>query len=224
MLRHSELFQAEGIQIDTEWLEWTRHLNDESQYFISEQEVFDENGGGDNVMMADMDALGDRVKAMEVADKDDGGGDVGHGDEQGGAGDAGKEAANDDASGVDDNDDGFSEVGEDDAETLGIVDQDTLLHDPELIPEELTFAPGEGQVLISVFTDENVEHLAFPIIFCGEKRPDNKDRVVPVHYSDICKYELRSVDQQVARHIPNLFFKMKKIQMKSMMDTVSLTM
>ena len=79
--------------------------------------------------MADVDTLGDGVEAIEVADKDDGGGDVAHGDkqggvgdagkeaanEQGGAGDAGKEAANDDAGGGnDDNDDDFTEVGEDD--------------------------------------------------------------------------------------------------------------
>ncbi len=143
------MFQVEGIQIDTEWLEWTRHLDDESRCFISEQEVFDEDGGGDNVMMADVDALGNEVEAMEAADENDdgGGGDVGHCDEQGGAGDVGKEGASEqggagdagkdianDDDGGDDDDDGFSEVGEDDAETLGIVDQDTLLHDPKLIP------------------------------------------------------------------------------------------
>ena len=71
--------------------------------------------------------------------------------------------------------------------TLSIVDQDTLLHDPEFIPGEFIFVPGEGQVLISMFTDENVEYLAFLTILCGEKGPDNKDCVVPVHHSDICK-------------------------------------
>ena len=57
---------------------------------------------------------------------------------------------------------------------------DTMLDDYEpiipqpdepLIPQELTFAPGEGQIPVSMFKDD----LAFPTIFCGQKRPDNCD-------------------------------------------------
>ena len=40
----------------------------------------------------------------------------------------------------------------------------------------------------------------------------------------MCKYELRSVDRQVATNVSNVFFKFKKIQMKSVMAKKSLLM
>ena len=43
-------------------------------------------------------------------------------------------------------------------------------------------------------------------------------------YSDVCKYELRSVDRHVANNVPNIFFKFKKVQMKSVMAKKSLLM
>ena len=107
---------------------------------------------------------------------------------------------------------------------------DTMLDDNEpiipqpdepLIPQELTFAPGKGQIPVSVFKDENAEYLVFPTIFCGQKRPDNYDRVHKVHYSDICKYELRCVDRRVASNVPNLFFKVKRLQIKQVCDKVT---
>ena len=66
----------------------------------------------------------------------------------------------------------------------------TLEDVAETVPEELTFATDEGQKTISVFEDTDSEYLAFPTIFCGQLRVDNKDQHIPVHYSDICKYEL----------------------------------
>ena len=114
-----------------------------------------------------------------------------------------------------------------------VADMDTMLGDYEpiipqpdepLVPQELTFAPGEGQIPVSVFKDENAEYLAFPTIFCGQKRPDNHDRVHNVHYSDICKYELRCVDRRVASNVPNLFFKVKRLQIKQVCDKVTLAL
>ena len=96
--------------------------------------------------------------------------------------------------------------------------------DEPLVPQELTFAPGEGQIPVSVFKDENAEYLAFPTIFCGQKRPDNRDRVHNVPYSDICKYELRCVDRRVASNVPNLFFKVKQLQIKQVCDKVTLAL
>ena len=85
----------------------------------------------------------------------------------------------------------------------GIGDMDTMLHEQDIsqrhvtlenvaetVPEELTFAPGEGQKPISVFEDTDFEYLVFPTMFCGQQRADNKNKYIPVHYSDICKYEL----------------------------------
>ena len=97
----------------------------------------------------------------------------------------------------------FAEENEDNLVSCAI-DMDTMLDDyypiipqPDepLVPDELAFAPGESQVPLSVFQDENAEYLAFPTIYCGEKRPDNSERVHKVHYSDICKYKLRCADR-----------------------------
>ena len=123
----------------------------------------------------------------------------------------------------------FSED-EDNFETCAI-DMDTMLDDNDpILPQsdepvtaqEMTFAPGEGQIPLSVFKDENAEYLAFPSIFCGQKRPDNSERSHIVHYSDICKYELRCVDRRVASNIPNIFFKLKRLQIKQVCDKVTL--
>ena len=64
------------------------------------------------------------------------------------------------------------------------VDVDTMLdnYDPTvptcnelLSPQEITFAPGEGQVPLSIFNDDNTEYLSFPTISCRQKRPDNRE-------------------------------------------------
>ena len=109
-------------------------------------------------------------------------------------------------------------------EDIHNIDRDTMLSAPETIPRELTFAPGEGQHPISVFHDPDAEYLSFPTIFCGQRRPKDKERHSTVHYTEICKYELRSVDRRVATNIANVFFKLKKVQMKHVLDRVSLAM
>ena len=48
-------------------------------------------------------------------------------------------------------------------------------------------ALGERSVLLSIFRDKYSEDLAYPGIFLGQKRPENDDSLVYVHYSDICK-------------------------------------
>ena len=104
------------------------------------------------------------------------------------------------------------------------IHRDTMLSAPETVPRELTFAPGEGQHPISVFHDPDAEYLSFPTIFCGQRRPSDEERHSTVHYTEICKYELRSVDRRVATNIANVFFKLKKVQMKHVLDRVSLAM
>ena len=39
----------------------------------------------------------------------------------------------------------------------------------------LTFAPGEGQHPLSLYQDKDAEHLCFPSIVCGERRPGKED-------------------------------------------------
>ena len=109
-------------------------------------------------------------------------------------------------------------------EEMSNINRDTMLSAPETVPKELTFAPGEGQHPISVFHDPDAEYLSFPTIFCGERRASDEERHTSVHYTEICKYELRSVDRRVASNVPNMFFKLKKVQMKHVLDRVSLAM
>ena len=67
---------------------------------------------------------------------------------------------------------------------------------------------------MSIFRDKYSEELAYPGIFLGQKRPENEQRLVDVHYSHICKSELRRSDRRAAMSTENTFFKTKKLQMK----------
>ena len=62
----------------------------------------------------------------------------------------------------------YEEVSNDDYEILGAVDRDTLLQDAANYTKGFTFAPGQGKVPKSIFSDDDVEYLAFPTIFCGQ--------------------------------------------------------
>ena len=102
---------------------------------------------------------------------------------------------------------------------------DTMLDTQELDPNQVvSFSPGEGQKPLSMFKDCDSEYLAFPTIFCGHRRKSNSEREVDVHYADICKWELRSVDRRVALCVPNMFFKMKALQIKQVSDKVWLAL
>ena len=102
---------------------------------------------------------------------------------------------------------------------------DTLVDDADIdntYDKVFTFAPGEGQHPLSLYNDKDAEYLCFPSIFCGQTPPSKEERIVPVYYSDIVKWELRSVDRRAAQSVPNLFFKHKKLQMKQISDKVNL--
>ena len=86
---------------------------------------------------------------------------------------------------------------------------DTLVDDADIenkYNQVLTFAPGEGQHPLSLYHDKDAECLCLPSIFCGEKRPGKEDRCVHVYFSDIVKWELRSVNRRAAQLVPNIFF------------------
>lgn len=61
-------------------------------------------------------------------------------------------------------------------------------------------------------------------MYCGVKRLDNSERAVPLYYSDICKWERRSIDRRVALCVPNIFFKLKRLQLKQIKDKVTLAL
>ena len=129
------------------------------------------------------------------------------------------EFSSNDQSVSDSESDAFSEIDGDDNETpvMTLLDEQTFDKN-----EVLSVAPGEGQKPLSLFKDPDAEYLAFPTLFCGQKRVPNSDRRVPVYYSDICKWELRCVDRRVALHVPNIFFKMKKLQIEQVCSKVHL--
>ncbi len=96
---------------------------------------------------------------------------------------------------------------------------DTMLTSPDFVTENerqhiLNIAPGEGNRPLSIFRDRYSEELAYPGIFLGQKRPDNASRLTEVHYSEICKSELRQSDCKAAMCVESIFFKTKKLQMK----------
>ena len=117
--------------------------------------------------------------------------------------------------------DHFSEI--DSNGQVGNVD--TLGDDASLenkYDQVFTSAPGEGQHPLSLYHDVDVKYLCFPTIFCGQERSSKEERTVAVHYSDIVKWELRSVDRRAAQCVPNIFFKHKRLQMKQISDQVNL--
>ena len=120
-------------------------------------------------------------------------------------------------------DDDFSEVDENE---LHSGNMETLLDEAEGVSNSSVFniAPGEGQTPLGIFQDTKAEYLSFPAIFCGQERPSNKEREKPVYYSDICKWELRCYDRRVASCVANLFFKLKKVQLKQVSNKVNLVM
>ena len=92
---------------------------------------------------------------------------------------------------------------------------DTLLQPQDLLEEShqiLSIAPGEGNHPLNIFFDKQSEILSFPCIYAGQSFPEDQEQ--KVYYSDLCKSELRRSDRRVAGNIPNLFYKMKKLQMQ----------
>ena len=104
---------------------------------------------------------------------------------------------------------------------------DTLLQEPDITQDGdriISFAPGEGNRPLGIFTDKDSEFLSFPTIYCGKRQPDNSERLVPVHYSTMCKWELRSKDRRVAQSVPNIFYKLKKLQIRQIQGSASLSL
>ncbi|XP_064645914.1 uncharacterized protein LOC135499178 [Lineus longissimus] len=105
---------------------------------------------------------------------------------------------------------------------------DTMLDDQNIERvRPLTFAPGEDRSPLSLFQDEDAEYLSFPTIFCGERMPHDREKNSnnpKLHYSDVCKWQLRAEDRRVSQNVPNLFFKAKKLQIKQVCDKGTLAM
>ena len=83
----------------------------------------------------------------------------------------------------------------------------------------LNLAPAEGSRPLYIFRDKFSEEMAYLGIFLGQGRPENDKRLTPVHYSEICKSELRRSDRRAAICVENSFCKTKKLQMKILLGT-----
>ncbi|KAK3090521.1 hypothetical protein FSP39_012459 [Pinctada imbricata] len=200
LMKESDLYRNSGVKIDESWAE---NMNNDCREIVKEflcnssHENGNQNDNQDNLNGSNDDMLcTDHVSR-----------------------DQSKTSVQDETGYESDN---FSEI--DSAENV-TGNADTLLEDEsQHTDRSYIFAPGEGQHPLSLYTDHDAEYLSFPSIFCGQRRPDNKDRLVPVNYSDIVKWELRSLDRRAAQSVPNIFFKLKKIQLKQISDKVHLAM
>lgn len=104
---------------------------------------------------------------------------------------------------------------------------DTLLEQTNVAENAdkiISFAPGEGNKPLGIFLDKDSEYLSFPSIFCGKRRPENNERQVPVSYSTVAKWELRSRDRRAAMSVPNIFYKLKKLQIKQIQDSACISL
>jgi len=104
---------------------------------------------------------------------------------------------------------------------------DTLLQLPDISEnyfEIITFAPAEENKPLGLFMDKDSEFLSFPTIFCGRCRPANKERKVAVSYSTIAKWGLRCQDRRAAQSVRNIFYKLKKLQIKQVQDTARISL
>ena len=190
MLQNSNLYKNENIQLNTDWL---NSISDDSGSLIKEVEVFDpisehlSNDNETNIVAEShsTEAMTNEENEINVGSSNNDNieklNDVQH---------TNTEINNDKIKLID-----MNEVDED----SNAIHRDTLLHeediphaDPKSFPHELIFAPGEGHRPVSIFQDADVEYLAFPTIFCGQRRKENRYKV---NYSDVCKYELCSVDR-----------------------------
>ena len=71
--------------------------------------------------------------------------------------------------------------------------------------------------------DKGSQFLSFPTVYCGKTRPDNKERATPVHYSTICKWDLRSQDRRVTQSVPKIVFKLK-LQIKQVQNSACISL
>ncbi len=109
---------------------------------------------------------------------------------------------NENSNGSDDQTNPEDNWSEDEAEILAGV-TDSMLTAPDFVDHNerqgiYNFAPAEGNRPLSIFRDQYSEELAYPGIFFDQKRPDDKQRLKSVYYSEICKSELRQFDRRTA--------------------------
>ena len=199
LVQNSELFKNEGVKVGDGWL---NSLNNSGECL-----EFIDQGEMKNVRKIDsyrdcnasnVNEVGKSVSANDVTCSDEN---------------------------VENGNDSDDEWCEETEYPSGVMD--TLLQEPDMTEHGdniISFAPGEGNRPLGIFIDRDSEFLSFPSIYCGKRRADNKERLVPVQYSTICKWELRSQDRRVAQSVANIFYKLKKLQIKQIQGSASVSL
>ena len=192
----SELFQNEGVQVAENWLNMIDEIDEVWSEFVTRHNL-KSSDTGEFVNQTDEKHDEDNILTKENTNSCND-----HNDN--------------------DSDDEWCEETE---RQPGVMD--TLLQEPDIAEHAdniISFAPAEGNRPLGIFIDKDLEFLSFPSIFCGKRRVENSDRLVPVHYSTICKWELRARDRRVAQSVPNIFYKLKKLQIKQIQGSASLSL
>ena len=187
LVRNSEIFKNEGIQVMDNYISNTVNNEDEWSEFITDDVTNTSKALSNN----------SNSQSLEKAET---------------------ETRNDTLD--NDTDDEWCETTE---QPSGVMD--TLLQEPDITQDGdriISFAPGEGNRPLGIFMDKDSEYLSFPTIYCGKRQADNSERLAPVHYSTMCKWELRSKDRRVAQSVPNIFYKLKKLQIRQVQGSASL--
>ena len=202
LVETSELFKKEGIEVQTAWIDKITLESGESEdwneFFKSTDQLNEDFKSKDSVANDNKTEHTQNNISTDAVDNSD-------------YGKCDTEAT-----------DLFCEI---DERPSGVTD--TLLHEPDVAENAdkiICFAPGEGNKPLGIFMDKDSEYLSFPTIFCGKRRPDNNKRKVPVSYSTVAKWELRCQDRRVAMCVPNIFYKLKKLQIKQIQNTASIAL
>lgn len=85
----------------------------------------------------------------------------------------------------------------------------------------MEFAPGEGEIPLSILLDEYCEELAFPSIYCGIPRKTNP--AAKLSYEDVTNSEIRRRDRRAVRP-DHLFFVNKKSQCKQLNSNINIAL
>ncbi len=190
LVRTSEIFKNEGIQVVNNYASNLVNINDEewSKFIATNTKETSDN------LSNDFDSQNqETLEALQSNDTID-----------------------------NDTDDEWCETTE---RSSGVMD--TLLQELDIIQDGdriISFAPGEGNRPLGIFMDKDSEFLSFPTIYCGKRQADNSERSVPVHYSTLCKWELRSRDRELHNLFQTFFYKLKKLQIRQIQGSASLSL
>lgn len=181
LIENSDLFRNEGIEIDSNW-QYCTSVAEKEDGTAAEGDQFDNNSKEKNSSIPTRKDDGTDLETERQSNK--------------------CRAENSLLDGID----SWSE----EANQAGNMDTVMQCLDFREFHDVLSVALVENNSPFGIFQDKNAEYLSFPTIYCGQGKPENTEKVIPLHYSTICKWELRNVDRRSATCIPNLFFKMKK--------------